>query len=104
MVAGAVTNRLGVHALVWVGGWTEKAARRAVASPAVAGVVDVELPALDPSGIVPGLTARLLEEHGLSPAVSSGLDYSAGEAAQDPEAVAAGRRRLVLAVSRVRDV
>src|SRR5690349_14118560 len=104
MVPGAVTNRLGVHALVWVGGWSEKEARRAVASTAAAGFDLIELPALDPSSIDPELTARLLEEHGLSAAVSLGLDDSTDVASEDPETVAAGRRRLDLALSLVRDV
>ncbi|HEX6514809.1 MAG TPA: sugar phosphate isomerase/epimerase family protein [Nocardioidaceae bacterium] len=103
-VAAGVANRLGVHALVWVGGWSEPEARRAVASTAAAGFDLIELPALDPASIDPDLTARLLEEHRLSVAVSLGLDESTDVASEDPDVVAAGRRRLDLALDLVRDI
>jgi len=104
MVAGDAANRLGVHALVWVGGWSETEARHAVERTAAAGFDLIEVPALDPGSIDAELTARLLEEHGLSVAVSLGLDDSTDVASEDPDIVAAGRRRLDLALSLVRDV
>ena len=90
------TNRLGVHALVWVGGWSEGEARRAVAATAAAGYDLIELPAIDPGSFDADMTARLLEEHGLSAAVSLGLDDETDVSSEDANVVAAGRRRLGL--------
>ena len=40
---------MGVHALVWVGGWSPDEARHAIASTAEAGYDLIEIPLLDPS-------------------------------------------------------
>jgi D-psicose/D-tagatose/L-ribulose 3-epimerase len=105
MASGAeAINRLGVHALVWVGGWTEGEARRAVAATAAAGFDLIELPAIDPGSFDADMTARLLEEHQLAAAVSLGLDDETDVSSEDATVVAAGRRRLGQALDLVRDV
>ncbi len=99
-----MTNRIGIHALVWVGGWSEDEARTAISSSAEAGYDLIELAAIEPERFDAKMTARLLEEHGLSAAVSLGLDDRTDVSSEDDEVVAAGRRRLDLALDLVRDV
>lgn len=99
-----MSNRIGIHALVWVGGWTEDEAARAIASSAAAGYDLIELAAIDPESFDADLTARLLQQHGLSAAVSLGLDDETDVSSDDDTAVAAGRRRLEQALNLVRDV
>ena len=69
-----MTNRIGIHALVWVGGWSPEEARRAIASSTEAGYDLIELAALDPESFDADMTARLLEEYDILGDVSLGLD------------------------------
>ena len=45
------SNSLGIHALVWVGGWSPEEAEVAISSSARVGYDLIEIPALDPSRI-----------------------------------------------------
>ena len=54
-------NKLGVHALVWVGGWSHDECERAIAQTAELGFDLIEIPALDPSSIDTGFTRRMLD-------------------------------------------
>jgi D-psicose/D-tagatose/L-ribulose 3-epimerase len=93
-----MTNKLGVHALVWSGSWDEAGARHAVASAATAGFDLIEIPILDPFGIDTGMTRRLLEESGLEAACSMGLPVHADVSSEDANVVAAGKDMLTRAV------
>lgn len=86
--------RLGVHALVWVGGWSPAEARHAVASTAEAGYDLIEIPLLDPSSVDAPATRRLLDEYGIEAGCSLGLSPETNVSSEDPAAVAAGRRLL----------
>ena len=86
--------RLGVHALVWVGGWSEEEARTAISSTAEAGYDLIEIPLLDPSSVDAVATRRLLDEHGIAAGCSLGLSDATNVSSEDPAAVAAGRRLL----------
>jgi D-psicose/D-tagatose/L-ribulose 3-epimerase len=44
MPSPAASNPIGVHALVWVGGWTEPEARTAIESTKAAGYDLIEIP------------------------------------------------------------
>ncbi|WP_028933375.1 sugar phosphate isomerase/epimerase family protein [Pseudonocardia spinosispora] len=99
-----MSNKIGIHALVWVGGWSEREARHAISSSAAAGYDLIELAAIQPELFDADLTARLLAEHGLSAGVSLGLDDTTDVSSDDPDIVAAGRKRLDLALDLVRDV
>ena len=99
-----VSNRLGIHALVWVGGWSPDQARTAISSSKEAGYDLIELAALDPWSFDTAMTARLLAEHELSAAVSLGLGDETDVSSEDPDVVAAGRRLLGQALALVRDV
>src|SRR6266508_4362100 len=72
-------NTLGVHALVWVGDWTEKSCRAAVERTKAAGFDLIEIPVLDPDRIDAAMTRRVLDEAGLAAACSLGLSFDAGE-------------------------
>jgi len=99
-----MTNRIGIHALVWVGGWSKDEATRAIASSAEAGFDLIELAAIDPESFDADMTAGLLQQHGLAAGVSLGLDDETDVSSDDDAVVAAGRRRLDLALDLVRDV
>jgi D-psicose/D-tagatose/L-ribulose 3-epimerase len=97
-------NLFGIHALVWVGGWSESEARHAIASTKEAGFDLIELAALDPSTFDADLTARLLEEHGVAAGVSLGLGEDTDISSEDQEAVKRGRALLLDALHLTRDV
>ncbi|MGH3414424.1 MAG: sugar phosphate isomerase/epimerase family protein [Marmoricola sp.] len=103
-VHGRTRNRLGIHSLVWVGGWSPEEARHAIASSREAGFDLIELSALDPAAMDAAMTARLLQEHGVRAAVSLGLDDATDVSSDDDDIVAAGRRRLRQALALTRDV
>ena len=57
-------NKLGVHALCWVGGWSEAEARKAIEGTARVGYGLIEIPALDPDKIDAGMT--VVNDYGLA--------------------------------------
>ena len=99
-----MSNIIGVHALVWVGGWSPDEARKAISSSKEAGYDLIELAALEPETFDADLTAQLLQEYGLEVGVSLGLSEDTDVSSEDPECVARGRVLLESAVNLVRDV
>lgn len=99
-----MTNRIGIHALVWVGGWTPEEAEKAISSSAEAGYDLIELAALDPESFDSAMTARLLSKYHLAAGVSLGLDDDTDVSSDDDAVVAAGRARLDLALNLVHDI
>lgn len=99
-----MTNQIGVHALVWVGGWSPDEARKAIESSKGAGYDLIELAALDPEAFDADLTAKLLRENDLAVAVSLGLSDDTDVSSEDQERVARGRFLLENALNLVRDV
>ena len=91
-------NPLGIHALVWVGGWSVEEAELAISSTAAAGYDVIEIPALDPSRIDIASTRELLERHRLRPTISLGLSFDADINSQDVACVARGRDTLMSAL------
>ena len=83
-------NRLGVHALVWTGGWNEEQSRHAIASSKAAGYDYIEIALLDPDSVDPVLTKRLLTEHELAATCSLGLSPGADISSDDPDVAARG--------------
>ena len=90
-----VPNPLGVHALVFSGGWSEPEARRAAEGARDAGYDILEIPLLDPSSVDPAMTKRVLDEHGLVPTTSLGLRFDADVSSEDPEVVRRGEELLL---------
>lgn len=99
-----MTNRIGIHALVWVGGWSPNEACRAIESSKQAGYDLIELAAMDPTTFDAAMTAKLLQDNELAAGVSLGLDDDTDVSSDDPDIVAVGRRRLAAAVDLARDV
>jgi len=69
--------RYGAHAMIWVGGWSEADAQRAIEAAARIGYDLLEIPLLDPDGIDLAHTRALLEAAKLKAAVSLGLPADA---------------------------
>ncbi len=97
-------NPIGVHTLVWAGGWSEREARVAIEQTAAAGYDLIELLMMDPTAIDVSLTRRLLDEYGVRASASLGLSAATDVSSDDPEIVAAGRRLLGDAASVARDL
>ena len=99
-----MSNKLGVHALVWVGGWSEAESEQAIAATAELGYDLIEIPLLDPRNVDPSVTARQLEKCDLSATTSLGLSFETDISSADPATVARGEALLSDAVSVARDI
>ena len=97
-------NRIGAHALVWVGGWNESQCRTAITRTAECGYDLIEMPVLDPAAIDVDMTRRVLEENGLGVACSLGLAVDTDISSEDDATVARGERLLRDALGVARDV
>ena len=97
-------NPLGVHALVWVGDWSEPSARHALRSTAETGFDLIEVPVLDPDSIDIPMTRALLEEHGLHATCSLGLTFDADISSADDVVARRGQERLEAALGVARGI
>lgn len=97
-------NRVGVHAQVWVGGWSEAECHSAIEKSRATGYDLIEIPVLDPSSIDVAMTRKALEEAGLSAACSLGLSLTTDISNPDPEVVARGEHLLHDALGVARDL
>lgn len=96
--AREAANPLGVHALVWVAGWSEPEARRAIARTHEAGFDLIEIPLLDPRSVDAAMTRRLLDESGVGATCSLGLPFEADVSNADPGVAARGEALLADAI------
>jgi len=94
-----IPNLLGVHALVWVGGWNNDQATEAIKNSKEAGYGLIEIPALDPKSIDVEHTARTLKEYEMKGACSLGLSFDADINNEDYEIAKRGEARLMDALS-----
>lgn len=94
-----IPNLLGVHALVWVGGWSQEQCVEAVRNSAEAGYGLIEIPALDPSSIDVVHTSATLKQFGLKGACSLGLSFDADINNEDAEIARHGEERLMSALT-----
>ena len=99
-----MSNALGVHALVWTGGWSPDEAELAIASTAAAGYDLIEIPALDPSRIDIEDTRERLRAHGLRSSVTLGLTFANDINSEDLAKVEAGRNTLMSALDTTRGI
>jgi D-psicose/D-tagatose/L-ribulose 3-epimerase len=76
-------NKLGVHALVFAGGWTKKDRERAVGGAAELGYDLIEIPLLDPKGVDAAATVKLLEQNRIRAVTSLGLNFKADISSAD---------------------
>jgi D-psicose/D-tagatose/L-ribulose 3-epimerase len=99
-----IPNLLGVHALVWVGGWSKDQCREAIKNTAEAGYGLIEIPALDPKSIDVEHTKATLKEFGLRGACSLGLSFDADINNEDSQIVQRGEARLMDALNVVENL
>jgi D-psicose/D-tagatose/L-ribulose 3-epimerase len=97
-------NPLGVHALVFVGGWSEPESERAINAAAAQGFEILEIPLLNPSRLDVRRTQRQLERAGVQPVTSLGLSFTNDISSGDPELVARGEAHLAGALGVTRDL
>ncbi len=97
-------NELGVHALVWVAGWSHDECRRAVEQTAAVGYDFIEASAPEPDAIDIDFTRRQLETNGIGINLSLGLDADTDISSGEPDKAARGRKRLEDAVRVCRDL
>lgn len=92
-----------IHAMVWVSGWSNEEAERAISSAGRLGYDIIEIPLLDPERIDLEATRALLEAHDVTGAVSLGLGPHADVSSEDSAKVRAGTEILhkALAATRV---
>jgi len=100
----SIPNLLGVHALVWVGGWSKDQCREAIKNTAEAGYGLIEIPALDPKSIDVEHTKATLKEFGLKGACSLGLSFDADINNEDIEIAKKGEARLMEALNVVENL
>ncbi|MGW5670636.1 sugar phosphate isomerase/epimerase family protein [Micromonospora sp. NPDC003776] len=94
----SVRNPLGIHAAVFVGGWSPEERRTAAARARRAGYDVLEIPALDPAAVDIADTRAVLDEYGLAGVCSLGLDFDADISSPDPQVAARGEARLLAAL------
>lgn len=92
-------NPLGIHALVWAGGFSRAECEHAVRSTRDAGYEILEIPALDPSTIDIPHTRSVLAEYGIRGVCSLGLDPDCDISSPDPDVVGRGESRLADALA-----
>ncbi|HVI91088.1 MAG TPA: sugar phosphate isomerase/epimerase [Dongiaceae bacterium] len=97
-------NKLGVHALVWVGGWSHDECTKAVEQTAALGYDIIEIAALDPKSIDPKFTRQAVERNKLGITMSLGLDDACDISSTDPDKVKRGEQRLKDALAVGRDI
>lgn len=97
-------NKFGLHALVWVGGWSEAESERAIAGTAALGYDLIEIPLLDPARVDTTRTQAQLARHGLAAACSLGLSFDTDISSEDADAVARGEALLNDALAVTRDL
>ncbi len=87
-------NPLGVHALVWTGGWSEPERRHAIDATRAAGYDIIEIPLLDPGSVDGARTRPLLEAAGLRATCSLGLTFATDISSEDAAIVQRGEDLL----------
>jgi D-psicose/D-tagatose/L-ribulose 3-epimerase len=97
-------NKLGIHAMLWVAGWSHDECARAIAQSAEIGYDLIEAPALDPSAIDVAHTQKQLEKNGIGITFSLGLDAGTDISSGDPEKAKRGKARLEEAIAVARDL
>ena len=97
-------NPLGVHALAFVGGWSETESQRAIEAAARHDFEIIEIPLLDPARVDVARTRRQLERAGVQPVTSLGLGFETDISSDNPERVARGEKLLGQALAVARDL
>ena len=96
-------SKLGVHALVWVGGWSEADCTKAIRSTAELGYDFIEIPLLEPVRLPGRVHARPARGARARGHRLLGLSAATDISSEDPDTVARGED-LLNTVSVVRDL
>ncbi|WP_326719855.1 sugar phosphate isomerase/epimerase [Streptomyces sp. NBC_00243] len=96
-----MTNPIGIHAGVWIGGWSPQETQLAFERTKSAGYQVIELTATAPEQIDTALVQELCALHGLTPTASLGLTADADVNNTDLAVVRRGRERLETALDLV---
>ena len=99
-----MNNKIGIHALVWVGGWNQNESRQAIAGAAETGYDLIEVPLLNPKAVDVAATAKQLAEYGIGAAASLGLAFDTDISSADKAVVARGEALLNDALGVCRDI
>ncbi|MGI9419200.1 MAG: sugar phosphate isomerase/epimerase family protein [Geminicoccaceae bacterium] len=97
-------NPLGVHALVFVSGWSQEEAARAIEHAAANDYQYLEIPLIDPRAIDVAETRKALARAGIKPITSLGLAMDSDISSDDPATVSRGEALLGDALSVARDL
>jgi len=97
-------NPIGIHGLVWVGGWSPAECERAIASSKEAGYDLLEFPVFEPKSLNVEAISRSLRAHELGARCSLGLSWDTDISSSDPDVVARGESLLGDALSVTRDI
>jgi len=92
-------NPIGVHALTWVGGWSEEECTFAARESASLGYDLVEIPLLEPATVNAAMTKRIFDEYDIGAATSLGLSFDADISSSDAECAARGEALLLEALA-----
>ena len=87
-------NALGVHAAVWVGGWSDAESRHAIEQSKAAGYDYIELMLFNPGSVDLEQTRTLLRDADLGVTSSLGLNFDNDLSSEDPAVVARGEALL----------
>jgi D-psicose/D-tagatose/L-ribulose 3-epimerase len=97
-------NRLGLHANVWVAGWSDGEAARAIDKTAEFGFDIIEISAMAPHLMNIDLTRKRLDKAGIGVTMSLGLNASQDISSTDPDCIRRGEAHLLDIVSAARDL
>src|SRR5450755_2963501 len=87
-------SKIGIHAAVWAGGWSDDESRHAITESKAAGYDYIEIMAFDPAAIDVKKTRALLEAAELDVTSSLGLDWDNDLSSDDPAVSARGEALL----------
>jgi D-psicose/D-tagatose/L-ribulose 3-epimerase len=87
-------SKIGVHAAVWAGGWSDDESRHAITESKAAGYDYIEIMAFDPAAIDVIKTRALLAAAELDVTSSLGLDWDNDLSSDDPAVSARGEALL----------
>jgi D-psicose/D-tagatose/L-ribulose 3-epimerase len=104
MIKGFGNNKLGCHALVWVGGWSNEECESAISRTKAAGYDLIEMVALDPTKLDTAFTRDTLQKHGIEGTCSLGLGDSNDINSEDMAKVKKGEETLLGALKFVEGV
>lgn len=88
-------NPVGLHAMVWVGGWSREESEKAIRKSAEIGYDLIEVPVFNPEAMDLDFTKSVLENHGMQSSTSLGLSLDADVSSADSEISARGEQKLL---------